>query len=34
MRAPELDPEAAEAFRVASVKTSEITVRRNYFAQS
>jgi hypothetical protein len=34
VRAPELDPETAEALRVASVKAREITVRLNYFAHS
>jgi hypothetical protein len=34
VRAPELDPETAEALRVASVKAPEITVRLNYFAHS
>ena len=34
VRAPELDPETAEALRVASVKARKITVRLNYFAHS
>ena len=34
VRAPEPDPQTAEALGVASVKAPEISERLNYFAQS
>jgi hypothetical protein len=34
VRAPEFEPETAETLRVVNVKAPEVTVRRDYFAQS